>query len=71
MPTSMVSPNLITCVSSPSSQGNVPALTAPASQDGGDHVMGTPYEAPPAMNWHYGQLPEARAVPQMFTPESH
>eukprot|EP00975_Prorocentrum_lima_P007946 1699328-Prorocentrum_lima.AAC.1 len=35
--------------------------------------MGTPYEAPPPMNWLYGhgQCPEARAVPQMVTPESH
>eukprot|EP00975_Prorocentrum_lima_P071597 12938592-Prorocentrum_lima.AAC.1 len=67
----MVSPNLITFVSPPTSQGNVPALTAPAGQDGGDQSMGTPDEAPPPMNWHYGHLPEAHAVPQMFTPESH
>eukprot|EP00975_Prorocentrum_lima_P000051 13195-Prorocentrum_lima.AAC.1 len=60
-------------MSPPSNQGNVLALTAPAGQEGGDQVMGRPYEAPPPMSWQYGhgQLPEARAVPQMFTPESH
>eukprot|EP00975_Prorocentrum_lima_P050778 10638258-Prorocentrum_lima.AAC.1 len=59
-------------MSPPSNQGDVPALTSSAGQEGGYHVMGTPYEAPPP-GWQYvhGQCPAARAVPQMFTPESH
>eukprot|EP00975_Prorocentrum_lima_P062375 12885312-Prorocentrum_lima.AAC.1 len=65
----MVSPNLITLMSPPSNQGNVPALASSTGQEGCDHVLGTPYDAPPP-SWQYvhGQSPEARAVPLMFTP---
>eukprot|EP00975_Prorocentrum_lima_P065448 12903523-Prorocentrum_lima.AAC.1 len=36
VPASMVAPNLITFMSSPSNQGNVPALAASTGQEGGD-----------------------------------
>eukprot|EP00975_Prorocentrum_lima_P038986 8190558-Prorocentrum_lima.AAC.1 len=59
IPASIVSPNLITYMSMPSHQGNVPALTSSAGHDGGDHPMGGTHDAPPPGWPHgYGQGPE-------------
>eukprot|EP00975_Prorocentrum_lima_P057300 12018232-Prorocentrum_lima.AAC.1 len=62
IPASMVPQHLITYMSMPSHQGNVPALTSPAGYDGGDYPMGETHDVPPTGWSHgYGQGPEAQA----------
>eukprot|EP00975_Prorocentrum_lima_P024431 5135976-Prorocentrum_lima.AAC.1 len=61
----MVPPNIITYMTSPSNQGNVPGLISSAGHKGGDHPMGGAYDVPPPSWQHgYGHCPEAHAVPQ-------
>eukprot|EP00975_Prorocentrum_lima_P036139 7603456-Prorocentrum_lima.AAC.1 len=64
VPASVIPPHLVACMSMPSHQGNVPALTASAGYDGGDYLMGGTQDAmPPGWQHGQGQGPDAQTGP--------